>query len=312
MDAILTSVITALITTGIIALLKSRHLTVVVPKAAFFSPVTSGSTIHMTVLNGGFRTEENITIRLNQGAKYDLLAASRSDIKVDRTEILIPRLNKFSQATIMIVVEGKGFDITDVLGVDSKETVGKVVEKAADAPSKAGQFIGLSVVFLFLGAVFLIGTMFGAEFKVNLYSYFTDRYIYDGQIMTPKKVNWSRGSDFKNAEISKKYGDKMPFEIEDFKRKGDLIEFTVVASNYSNGFATFGARSKSPDDDDNSNVGFRDGFLSDLVVEPSGVKKKKMLVYVPKDSKTSTFVVDFDVRFEDTSESYYYSETVHI
>lgn len=308
MSTVLTSIITALVTAGILGIAKSRHLYLLVPKMHFYSPLSTGTTIQITLINGGFRTEENININLNHGAKYELLAASRSDISIDASRICLPRLNRFSRATILFVAEGKPFDRADITAVDSKETVGKIIEKAADASSLSSQFVGAALLLLFVSAAFLYGTWFGSEVKTNLVSYIADQLVYDQNPIKASQITFRGDDEIRKAPKLKQYRDQLPIRVDNIFRKGDTILFSVVAKNLTDDYMLFGASAKSPSDE--RDTSFRDRAFYDLMIGPNETREIKMSMRVPVNSKVKLIVVDFTVSLSDPGNRFHYSETL--
>ncbi|MEK7855689.1 MAG: hypothetical protein AAB288_06340 [Acidobacteriota bacterium] len=307
MNTVLTSIIAALITAGIIGVARSRHLYLLLPKLHFYSPLSSGTTIQITLINGGFRTEENITVHFNPGARHELLAASRPDISVSANGITLPRLNRFSRATILLIIEGRTFDRSDIVAVESKEAVGKIVEKAEQVSSLLNQFIGTTLLLCFVFAAFLYGTWFGAITKTNFVSYIADRLLYDPQPISAKEIEWADDAEVRKDPLFKKYKGKTPIRVEDIFRKGNTIVLTIVAENITDDNLVFGASVTNPLDEDQE-IGYRDRAFYDVMVFPNETKKRELLAYVPAAAEKKAILVEFRVRSSKRGKSYFFSQ----
>ena len=311
MTTALTAIITALVTVGIIGIFKSRHLFVVLPKLHLYSPLTTGSTVNITIVNGGFRSEEAVTLHLNPAARYEVMAASRPDVTLNNATLVVPRLGRFKRATIILLVEGKAFGRDDLLSVESKETIGRVVEKAENASTIFEQFVGASLLLLFIGASFLYGTWIGAETKTNFVSYFADEYVRDSVTIEPKEVSWVDLANLKASKFVAQNGGKMPVSVKQLTRRGNTVYVDFEFENASSAYFMMNVTVKSAADEDGA-IGFRDSRFYDFLVPPGEKKQRRLQAYVPPAAKTRVIFIDYSLQLTDTGKRYFFSQNLQL
>lgn len=112
MTTIVSSIIAGLVVAAVLGLSRLRWLYLAVPKLSFYTRLSDGQVVSMTLLNMGFRPEEAIEIHLRPQARYEIVASTRNDVSLDSatSKISVPRISRLERTTILLLVEGGVWD----------------------------------------------------------------------------------------------------------------------------------------------------------------------------------------------------------
>jgi hypothetical protein len=115
----------------------SRRLYLIQPKLFDYSDISNANnskTLEITVLNSGSRSEENIEVQFSPVFTYTVVASNTAGLKLDDKAVLkIERLAPKQDATVILTAEGGEFRKDHIVGVSSKETVGRVKTSLSEA-----------------------------------------------------------------------------------------------------------------------------------------------------------------------------------
>lgn len=294
--AILTTVLGALSVAGIFAILKSRWLYVIAPKLYLNTPISDGQIVTITAFNAGLLAEEDVVISIRPGCKFELIATSKSSLTVKDKIISIPKLSRLETVTILLLVEGKSFDQSDIDSVDSKQASGKIVEKKEQATAAWQSAIVLPMLLVFLLVPFLFGNVVGADMKISLIKYVSEQI----EMVGPSKQLAGYKSTFRQSAgsgILKGAFDKsrISIEIVEVVRRGDTLTFTAAITNHLDVPVMSEGSSKSSAGERGS-VDFWDTRFESLAIAPEERKTVKMKAYLPEE--ISVKMVDISIRFE--------------
>lgn len=234
LTTILTTVIGALCIAAIFAALKSRWLYVIAPRLYLNTPLSDGQIVSLTISNVGLLAEEDVALTLRPGCKFELIATSKSTLAVSGKTLSLPKLARSESVNVLILVEGKSFDPSDIDSIESKATKGKVVESKEKATALWQSFIALPIVFGLLAVPFVFGTFVGSEMKVSAVQYLNEKLEFFGQ---SKQL-----AGYKN-QITEKYASmagglagatkdrRIGIDVQEIVRRGEVLSVSIKISN---------------------------------------------------------------------------------
>lgn len=243
MDSILTGVVSGVVVVFLAWLAKrvflSRRLFLIQPKLFDYSDFVDSrgaKTVELTIFNGGSRVEEDVRIQLSPSFTYTVIASDKSGLSVDSAGVLaVDRLAPKQDFTVVMTAEGGEFRKEHVIGISSKETVGKIKDKLQDAQLSPEQ--SALIFFVFFVALPIVGYLVGR---------FVEREVW------PVLVGVERASEAEAREVgsaikflsksgkaSSSYGvsarraDELgsTFLVEGVRRVGNLVFVEIAIKN---------------------------------------------------------------------------------
>jgi len=234
LTTIITSIIGALCIAAILAALKSRWLYVISPRLYLNTPLSDGQIVSLTIMNAGLLAEEDVALTLRAGCKFELIATSKSTLAITGKTLTIAKLARSESVNVLLLVEGKSFDQSDIDSVESKATKGKVVESKEKATALWQSFIALPLALAFLAVPFVFGTYIGSETRVSAVQYLNEKFELFGQ---SKQL-----AGYKN-ELTDKYATmagtlagatkdrRIGIDVQEIVRRGDVLTVSIKISN---------------------------------------------------------------------------------
>lgn len=231
---IVTTVVGALCIAAIFAALKSRWLYVIAPRLYLNTPLSDGQIVSLTITNVGLLAEEDVALTLRPVCKFELIATSKSTLAVSGKTLSIPKLARGESVNVLLLVEGKSFDESDIDSIESKAAKGKVVESKEKATALWQNFIALPILLVILAAPFVFGTYVGSETRVSAFQYLNEKFELFGQ---SKQL-----AGYKN-ELTEKYASvagtlagatkdrRIGIDILEIVRRGDVLTVSIKISN---------------------------------------------------------------------------------
>ncbi len=233
------TLIGGLLLAGLVAWIRQSSLTVLVPRYFSHSHLTDkGQLVEITVFNRGFKTEEAIELSLNPSLQYNVVGSNSQDVSMLKGKVSINRIGPGDEVTLLLLVEGGAFTMTDITNCLSKETRGKVVTKLEQVMPTGPQRIGLVSALVGI-PIFLYSFSVGIDYLLS------SRYarIFDS-VETAKETTKERTSiDINGWTISPIYESTSHFLLGAFKkgqilisvgkisRKGDVATVSVRFEN---------------------------------------------------------------------------------
>lgn len=308
LTTIVTSVLGAITVTAIIAIARSRWLYLVVPKLYFDTPLSKGNVVTFTLTNGGFRSEEDVRIVLKKTCSYELLASSKSTTTYSANTVSVPRIGKFESVTALLLVEGKVFEHSDIESVESKETIGKVVEKKEHVNSLRDHAIIWPVLILILSVPFVGGTFVGKSFGMSAWDYveFIASRFGESKQLAGYRSDIGQITGFGELAKSVKAGE-VSHSVVEVLRQGDTLRITVRIVNKSERHVRVdvvgksSARSKGPLD-------YSDERIDDLFVARGDQGTGVLRAYLPESERTQ--MVELQVKIYSGSDYASYTQTL--
>jgi hypothetical protein len=278
----MTSVIGALFLAGILAIIKSRWLYVIAPKLYLNTPISDGQIISLTIFNAGLVAEENVVMSIRPSCKFELIATSKSTLTVSGKTISIPKLSRLETITVLLLIEGKTFDPTDIDSIESKSTQGKVVESKDKASAPWQHIVIVPLLLLLLVAPFVLGTVVGADMKMSAIEYIYGKL----ELIGPTK----QLSGFKNTlrELHSDgmlkgalKGSRLILEVNEVIRREDILIVTLKITNKTNApLMTEGYLKSSAGD--NGPLSFWDSRANNFAIAPEETKLVKLKIFLPE------------------------------
>jgi hypothetical protein len=314
---ILTTVIGSLILTGLIALFNSRQLYLIVPKLFFDTPLSTpsakGNVVQLTFYNAGLRPELDVKAVLKATCDYTLIASSKSTLSYTSKTISLPRLARFESITVILLVEGKIFEHSDIESIESRDDVGKVIEKKEQASTPLQHVIALPLVLIFLLVPFGLGTYFGKEMQFSIVDFLYSEFDSLGSssiLVSNFKTEISKLEGYPEGELLKamKSG-SVNTKIARIVKKRESLELDLLITNNSQGFISVDVTGKNSAGD-GAGLTLTDRFISDLLVLPGKQEKRTLKFYFPDSPEQKLVMLDY--RVGDGKSSVTYSEKLDL
>lgn len=310
-STILTSVLGALLLAAIFAALKSRWLYLVVPTLYLKTPISSaGQIVSLTLMNNGLTGEEDVAVRLKDTCKYELLASSKSTLTWTKNTLAVPRLARHESATVLLLVEGKTFDKSDIETFESKGGRGKVVTRKEEVvPLWKHLVIWPGIVFI-LAEVFVVGTMYGSEWHADFFDHFASQAKNTGPIkqLAGYAIKVAEGPSLGTLDQawSKQ---RVAANLTEIVRRGDVLTLTIELQNKSDEPVTVGVTVKSSADG-RGPVAFGDTRIDDVFLPAKEAKSRQVQAFLPEDLKTKILIVEYHFAGTDTRAFDYVTQTI--
>jgi hypothetical protein len=188
-----------------------------------------------------------------------------------------------------LLVEGKQLAKEDIDTFESKETVGKIVEKKEQLNSVAQQLIVWPILILILGLPFAAGTFYGKHQQQHIFEMADDLLESQPIPITGYKIDRGdiRGSLVKELKIL-----GFPAKISAISRRGAQLFIEVTVTNPLKVELELSFTGKSPVGDQGT-TNFLKRHVSDLIIFPKESKKKTIEIFLPESFENKTFFVEF-------------------
>ncbi|HHF3026187.1 TPA: hypothetical protein ACPJ0Z_004489 [Vibrio diabolicus] len=290
---VITSVIGALCVAGIFAAIKSRWLYVIAPKLYLNTPISDGQIISFNIFNAGLLAEEDVAITFRQACKFELIGTSKSSLVVNGQTLSIPKLSRLESITVILLIEGKAFDPIDIESIESKLTVGKTVESKEKATAFWQNIIAYPLITMFLLVPFAFGTSVGAEMKVSMFSYISEKveFLENSKQLAGFKTHLREeraDKVFKNAIVRS----KLSIEPVEVIRRGEILTIINKLSNNTNEPIFIEGYLESSAGDRGS-LDFWAGRVEKFALAPNESKSVKQKAFLPESISVKIIVNRF-------------------
>ncbi|WP_102947019.1 hypothetical protein [Stenotrophomonas sp. VV52] len=281
----------------------ARRLFLIQPKLFDYSDLVSqktARTIELTVFNGGSRPEEDVRVQLSPAFNYTILAADRPDMAVGPDGFLrIDRLAPKQDLTVVMTAEGGEFRKEHVVGLASKEVVGKVKEKLQDAQlSPVGSVAVMLLIFVVMP---LLGWGAGNFIEKEVIPVFgsqigdDEREAATAVVSSALRFKQIAGSSFVSYGASKKTADQMldTVQVEKLTRTGDVVHIEVAISNRTKERLVYSLSSASQMSDGRGRSKDSLNYIeADIVAFPNTDKTVALSDYLPPAARPQTLLLE--------------------
>jgi hypothetical protein len=274
---------------------RVRQLYVVIPRLFSVSLLTtSGKLVEIRTYNKSRMTEEDVTVALDPGLKYEIVASSDSTCKLDHSAIQIPRIPPGDDFSVLLLVEGGDFSRERISTISSKTTKGRLLRGIDQIPPNIGNF--LLAVF---GSLILMAI---PAVIINYYPEWQKNYRL-AQLEYLSKEGWSELDSYATSKFSDNYTNgEFPIHQSKVARKGDVVEIQFRIVNKTAAELNLTASSESPySSEDPQNWDDRNIYAHK--VEPRGANNLTIKLYYPK-TKTKKGKATITFRFDVGTETF--------
>lgn len=284
LTTVVTSVVGTLCIAAIFAALKSRWLYVIAPRLYLNTPLSDGQIVSLTITNVGLLSEEDVALTIRPGCKFELIATSKSSLTVTGKTLSIPKLARAESVNVLLLVEGKSFDQSDIDSIESKGTKGKVVESKDKATALWQSIIALPIAAGVLIAPFAFGTVIGSEMRISAFQYVNEKLEVFGQ---SKQL-----AGYKN-ELTEKYiatagtlagatrDKRLVIEVREIIRRGDILTVSINVANNSKLVVVADASIEGASGG-RGPLSWTDSRSESFALAPAESKSLRLKVYIPE------------------------------
>lgn len=299
-NTIITSVVGALSVVGFLAALKSRWLYVVVPKLYLNTPISDGQILILDIKNAGLMSEEDVALTFRQACKFELIATSKSTLSVSGSTLSVPKLSRLETVSVVLLIEEKSFDVSDIESIESKAAKGKIVDDKDKATALWQTLVVIPVLFVFLVLPFVFGTYIGSETRVSAVEYMSDKMEIFGSSKQLANFDASIREVYSNGSFEGVVQDGLiGIEVDEIVRRGDVITINTTISNETeetimvDGYLKSSSGERGP-------LSFRDDRVESFALNPGDEKVVTQRAFLPE--SLSAKVIKNRFTFESMSE----------
>lgn len=279
-----TTVVGALCVAAIFAALKSRWLYVIAPRLYLNTPLSDGQIVSLTITNVGLLTEEDVALTMRSGCKFELIATSKSTLAVNGNTLSIPKIARAESVNVLLLIEGRSFDQSDIDSIESKAAKGKVVESKEKATALWQSFVALPIVIVVLVVPFIFGTILGSEMRISALQYLNEKLEVFGQ---SKQL-----AGYKN-DLTEKYASmagslagatkdrRIAIDVQEIIRRGDVLTVSIKISNNSKQIIVAEANLEGASGG-RGPLDWTDSRSGSFALAPSESKSFRLKVYIPE------------------------------
>jgi len=279
-----TTVIGALCIAAIFAALKSRWLYVIAPRFYLNTPLSDGQIVSLTITNVGLLAEEDVALTMRPGCKFELIATSKSTLAVNGNTLSIPKLARAESVNVLLLIEGKSFDQSDIDSIESKAAKGQVVESKEKATAIWQSFVVLPILIAALVVPFVFGTIVGSEMQVSAPQYLNEKLEIFGQ--SKQLAGYKNDLTEKYASLSGPLAGatkdrRIAIDVQEIVRRGDVLTISIKISNNSKQIIVAEANLEGASGG-RGPLDWTDSRSGSFALSPSESKSFRLKVYVPE------------------------------
>lgn len=161
--SILLTLLAGLTLAGILGWVRRARLVVLVPRLFSHSKISDdGQIVEISVMNRGFKTEEQIELSLNPKLRYELIGSNNPDATLTGSKLAIPRIGSADDCSVLLQAEHGQFSHSDIVNCLSKESKATVTTKLEEVPLTAQQRVAF-LVFIVALILILVLIYFGLD-----------------------------------------------------------------------------------------------------------------------------------------------------
>lgn len=284
LTTIVTTVLGTLCLAAIFAALKSRWLYVIAPRLYLNTPLSDGQIVSLTVTNAGLLAEEDVALTMRPGCRFELIATSKSTLVVTGKTLSIPKLARAESVNVLLLVEGKTFDQSDIDSLESKAAKGKVVESREKATALWQGFIALPIALTVLTVPFVFGTFVGSEMRVSAIQYLNDKFELFGrskQLAGYKNDLTERYVTVAGSLAGATKDGRIEIDVQEIVRSGDVLTLSINISNNMKQVVIAEADLQSVSGG-RGPLGLTDSRSESFALAPAESKSFRLKAYIPE------------------------------
>ncbi|MCA8021247.1 hypothetical protein [Burkholderia metallica] len=156
---LLLTLVGGLILAGLTAWIRRQRLVLFVPRLFSYSALAAknGQLAELSVMNRGFKTEEQIEVNMSPTLQYEVVGSTNNDVTLSGNKLLIPRVGAGDDVTTILLVEGGAFSASEISNCLSKESKGIIVGKLEQVPMTGPQRVSAVAILVVIPAFLCLG-----------------------------------------------------------------------------------------------------------------------------------------------------------
>lgn len=278
-----------------------RHLYLIQPKLFAYSELGGNentSTIEITVVNSGRRSEEMVRVQFAPNFNYSVLASSTPNLTVDKDGVLsIDRLTPKQELMLIIYITGGEFRKDHILGITSKDTIGAIKNTVQDARTATiGTAVGAIFILLFLLAIgYAMGVFLNPMFWPGI-----QQYLFRCNSLNYQLANREVNGTY---QISKQVENALTSSvtIASVCRSGNYIHVSFELTNRTKDRLTYTLNLSAASDNDRP-IGNLDYMLNDQLLYPGTSKSVTLSEYLPKNARPQRITIEATTQKPDSTQ----------
>ncbi|EPS1222157.1 hypothetical protein ACVBR5_001394 [Burkholderia cenocepacia] len=156
---LLLTLVGGLILAGLTAWIRRQRLVLFVPRLFSYSALAAknGQLAELSVMNRGFKTEEQIEVSMSPTLQYEVVGSTNNDVSLSGNKLIIPRVGAGDDVTTILLVEGGAFSASEISNCLSKESKGIIVGKLEQVPMTGPQRVSVVAILVVMPAIIGLG-----------------------------------------------------------------------------------------------------------------------------------------------------------
>ena len=286
--SIFLTVIGGLLVAGLLGWVRRPRLVVFVPRLFSHSRISDkGQIAEISIMDRGFKTEENIELSLNPSMHYELIGSNNLDTSLVKSKLIIPRIGSSDDCSVLLQVENGTFTHTEIVNCLSKETKASVTTKLEEVPITAPQRV---YALVFLGIAIFLGL-----FILKTFGYIS--FANPATINNDVKIE-NTSVDSQGWAVGSIYKDHDNILYQDLIKRGLVISTGSAKVQKNMVIVPISAQNKTsyPITINVSLIGAENRTrLSDLLIFPGDTVEKSVELSFPADKEKRKMIVELFV-----------------
>jgi hypothetical protein len=248
--------------------------------------------VEVRVINKSRVTEEDVSVALAPGRRYEIVASTDSSPVLSHEAIKIPRIPPGDDFSVLLMVEGGEFTKNEISTVSSKMTMGKVLDGLEQVPPNAGNFLlGITAILLVAGTP-IAGLEYYDTWKKEGEAKVRSERLAALDFL--KEKGWSSLERYSDSIYRDNYkSSEFPIFQKAVSRRGNVVSVTFGVINKAAAVLSLGVMADWPYKDNDPKPWENSNKYSHLV-EPGGVYELTVKMYWPK-GKAGSAEVTFNL-----------------
>jgi hypothetical protein len=305
LGSIAIGVVTTLIATAILTYVTKRRLFIVVSSLFRHSSLTDqGTIVQLSLINRGFKTEEDIEITLDRQLTYELVASTMSKVSLEGDTLTVPRLSANDQMQFVLMADGGTFSPSSIIGVASRETKGKTVENLEKVPLHAGAMLAVIGMLVGLMGAGALGGYFAREVIDDVRNTEERTSVLEARleisdqeaarIQSLESQGWRGVEGFLKSGVAEAYPDSLPVSIGEVSRDGDIVDVVVKLENLTEDLIRVSGKLISPAGE-SDDLDLSEKWFHDHVVLHNASAEVRLKAYLPLQFPQQMVIGDFTI-----------------
>ncbi|KRG63770.1 hypothetical protein ABB26_11235 [Stenotrophomonas humi] len=269
---ILLTLLGGLALAGILGWIRKPRLVVFVPRLFSHSRISDkGQIVEVSILNRGFKTEEQVELSLNPQLHYELIGSNNPDATLNGAKLAIPRIGSADDCSVLLQADNGKFSHEDIVKCLSKESKGTVTTKLEELPITAQQRVGVVgfVAFLVVAGALLFKSIDKIFETINPEVAAKNETQARPVPPKPDLQGWSIPSVYEDEAMYKQIVTKdLQIAMGTVTRRGRTLSIPITVANGTTEPFALTAWTSSPVDD--SGISFERRRVNSRLLFPKG------------------------------------------